>query len=257
VKIFALAAAVLVAGSVLTAASPFDGTWKLNVAKSQLVGDTFTYSAGKAGMIHYSNGSNYEFEFAADGKPYTTPHGYQVTWTKAAENEWDTQSTFEGKVVGKGHESLSADGKKLTTAYTQFTPDGGRMESRFVYERTTDGAGLFGTWKSVKGDTASDTMILAIPAPGTIQFSWPEYKVTGTGPTDGTPIPIVIPDAPKGYTTSFKAVDARSFRTEDKLNGKVTGLGTLTVSEDGKTLTAVYWTPGKENEKSTGIYEKK
>ena len=76
-KHFALTAALISVSlcSALTAGSPFNGTWKFNPAKSQLTGDTFTYSAGPDGKLHFSDGGAWEFDFALDGKPYKTPGG--------------------------------------------------------------------------------------------------------------------------------------------------------------------------------------
>lgn len=256
---FALLAAVLLVGSAspLVAASPFAGTWKLNAAKSQFTGDTFSYTQGANGKLHYSNGANYEFDLALDGRPCTTPYGYTVTWTAAGANQWTSETRFEGKLLGKSQHALSADAKTLTQKHTQFLPNGTTAESTTVYQKTSGGAGLVGAWVNTKTEVPADTMIFALPTPGRIEFEWPEYKVKGSGPTDGTPIPVTIPDGPKGMTTSFKAVTPLQFLTEDRLNGKLMGQSTMTVAADGKSMAVVGWTPGKESEKATAIYEKK
>jgi hypothetical protein len=41
-----------------------------------------------------------------------------------------------------------------------------------------------------------------------------------------------------------------------KVNGKIDTYGTQTLAADGKTLSDVTWSPGKESEKSTGLYVK-
>jgi len=41
-----------------------------------------------------------------------------------------------------------------------------------------------------------------------------------------------------------------------KVAGKTVGFGMQTLSADGKTLTDVSWSPGKESEKETGVYER-
>jgi len=258
-KHFALTAALISVSlcSALTAGSPFNGTWKFNPAKSQLTGDTFTYSAGPDGKLHFSDGGAWEFDFALDGKPYKTPGGSLTTWTPAGNNAWDRSSSFEGKATGKGHSALSADEKQLISSWTDFRPDGTKATSSDVYERVSGGPGLLGKWKNIKVEATSDTIILSVPSPGKISYEVPEYKIKVSGPTDGSPIKPVGPTVSKNFFFSFKVVNPRTFSYESRLNDKVTGVGNLEVSADGKTLSAVSWTPGKEDEKTKAVYDRK
>jgi hypothetical protein len=243
--------------SVLTAGSPFDGTWKFNPSRSQLTGDTFTYSPGPDGKLHFSDGGAWEFDFALDGKPYKTPGGSTTTWTVAGANAWDRESSFEGKVTGKGQSSLSADGKQLVSSWTEFRPNGTTAKSSDVYERVSGGPGLLGKWKNIKVEATSETLILSVPAPGQISYEMPDFKLKVSGPTDGSLIKPVGPTVSKNFFVSFRVVNPRTFSYESRLNDRVTGLGNLEVSTDGKTLVAVSWTPGKEDEKTKAVYEKK
>jgi hypothetical protein len=258
-KHLALTAALLSVSccSVLTAGSPFDGTWKFNPAKSQLTGDTFTYSAAPDGKIQFSDGGAWVFDFGLDGKPYKTPGGSTTTWTKAGDNAWDRESSFEGKRTGKGHSALSADGKQLISSWTEFRPDGTTAKSSDVYERVSGGPGLLGKWKNIKVEATSETLILSVPAPGRISYEVPDYKLKVSGPTDGTPMKPTGPTVSKNFFVSFRVVTPRTFSYESRLNDRVTGLGLLEVSADGKTLAAVTWTPGKEDEKTKAVYDKK
>ncbi len=67
----ALAAAVslAVAAPCFAAGSPWDGTWKLNQAKSKMTGSTFTISMD-GGMYTVDTGT-IKFQYACDGKDYT------------------------------------------------------------------------------------------------------------------------------------------------------------------------------------------
>ena len=74
----ACALLALVAGTAAAADSPWNGTWKLDAAKSHLTGQTFTYSKGPGEMLHYEDGSTASFDFGLDGKEYKSwgePHG--------------------------------------------------------------------------------------------------------------------------------------------------------------------------------------
>jgi hypothetical protein len=66
------AGVVLVAAAVpcFGAGQSWDGTWKLNEAKSKFTGETLVIEDKGNGMMHYMSG-NIAFDFACDGKPYT------------------------------------------------------------------------------------------------------------------------------------------------------------------------------------------
>ena len=66
---------------------PLFGTWKLNVEKSTLAGQTLTYTASATGF-EFSNGSTVKFEFAIDGKDYPIIPGRRFSWTKSGDNSW-------------------------------------------------------------------------------------------------------------------------------------------------------------------------
>src|SRR5215469_12223500 len=73
----ACAALALAALPCLAAGSSWDGTWKMNVAKSKFTGDTFTITA-KGNMMNLSNGT-VAYDFACDGKAYPTIADRTVT----------------------------------------------------------------------------------------------------------------------------------------------------------------------------------
>ena len=223
----ALAALTLSAGSALADDSPFAGTWKLNVEKSQFTGDTLSYTATATGF-KYSNGATVTYDFAIDGKPYPMLADRMTTWTKAADGGWDTTVKAGDTVLSKGHRTLSADGKQLTMSFTEYKPDGTTSTETDVYERVSGGPGLAGEWKDVKSDSASDTLSIAASSPGKFVLNFPSYKADGASKW--------------GYSISLKD---KTYQT-----------GVMTVSADGKTLTDKSWVPGKESEASIAVYDK-
>ena len=60
---------------------------------------------------------------------------------------------------------------------------------------------------------------------------------------------------PANFTIAGTAKGARSFELVEKMNGKVVYRGTYTVSDDGKTMTAVF-TPEGTNETVTAVYDR-
>jgi hypothetical protein len=251
--LFILAAS---ASSALAADSPFSGTWKLNVDKSTLAGQTLTYTKTATGFA-FSNGSTVKFEFGLDGKDYTVIPGRTVSWTKSGDNSWDSvYKDGKGTVVSKVHRVLSADGRTMTVVSTDYHADGTTSEETDVRARVSGGPGLAGKWKEEKISRTSDTMIISIPSTGRIRYEVPRQKDILEGPVDGTPSPIQGPSAPEGATIAYKQLTRSKVAWSYAVKGTVLQKGVDSVSSDGKSLTSVGWAPGKESEKTSEVYDK-
>ncbi len=249
----ALALFAITALPASAADSPFAGTWKLNVPKSHFTGDTFTYTRNPSGVMHYSDGG-VEYDFGTDGKPYPTLGDHTTTWTRADEHTWDSISKAGTTVIRKAHRVLSADGNTLIVTFIDLRPDGGTDESSNTYTRVSGGPGLAGTWKDVRAKVPSETISISVPSPGQIVYEDPGYKLKVAGPTDGTPITVTGPTVPEGFVIMYKAAAPNKLEYTIKFKDKATNQGVMTVN--GKTLTDVEWIPGKEDEKSTSIYDR-
>jgi hypothetical protein len=236
--------------------SPFTGTWKLNVDKSSLAGQTLSYTATATGF-HYSNGSTVKFDFAVDGKDYPVIPGRTVSWTKSGDNSWDSvYKNGSGTVVTKVHRVLSADGKTMTVTSTDYHADGTTADETDVRARVSGGPGLAGKWKEVKVSRASQTTVISVPSPGHIRYEIPNEKQTIEGAVDGSSARVQGPTAPEGATMTFKQVTPNQLAWSYSVKGVVLGTGTDTVSADGKSLTSISWAPGKETEKTSEFYDK-
>jgi hypothetical protein len=257
-KHFALTLYLLAAsaGAALAADSPFAGTWKLNLEKSQLAGQTLTYTATATGF-QYSNGSTVKFDFATDGKDYPVIPGRTVSWTTSGDNSWDSvYKDGKGTVVSKVHRALSADGKTMTVASTVYNADGTTAEETEVRARVSGGPGLAGRWKEVKDSGVPTTLILSFPVPGRYKSERPSDKEIREGTLDGTPSTIQGPTVPESLTIAVKELTPTKMAVTFASKGTVLEKGVQTVSSDGKTMTYVGWAPGKESEKTIEVYDK-
>jgi len=257
-KSFALALVLLAisTSAALAADSPFVGTWKLNVGKSKLAGNTFTYTATATGF-QYSNGSTVKFDFATDGKDYPAFPGRTVSWTKVGDNTWDSvYKDDHGTVLSKIHRVLSPDGKTMTVTSTDYHADGTTSEETVTRARVSGGPGLAGTWKEVKVSPAADTTIISVPSAGHIKYEFPRDKQFVEGPVDGTPSRFQGQSVPEGATVAFKQKAPNELEWSYAVKGTVMQRGVDTVSTDGKSLTSVNWVPGKESEKTVQLYDK-
>lgn len=240
------------------AASPWDGTWKIDMSKSHFEGQSFTYSKGAtAGMWHVKAG-NVSFDFGTDGKPYATvdPDDTMVAKMKGDHAlSWD--NITKGKTISTTDETLSSDGKTLTDHTTGTRPDGSKIDDTTVYTRVDGGSGFMGTWKSTKVKTTQASMyMIATAADGTIKWDIPDYKESVTGKADGMPITITGPTVPSGATLTLRKAGPMQLDYMFKINGKTLAEGKMTIVDGGKAITDVSWNPGAPAEKTTGYYVK-
>jgi hypothetical protein len=245
-------------GSALAADSPWSGTWKLDPAQSHFTGDTFTLAKGPGNMLHYSDGSTASYDFGVDGKEYKSWANRTTTWTPVGNNAWDTVTQTDGRVLAKSHRQLSADGKTLTITSTGTRPDGTSFHDEEVFARAGGTAGLIGTWRSIKVSEPSGPreFVISSPAPGVVHYEVPDMKASAEGRTDGSDNPLKSPDMPPGMTISFEKLSPTKLKYVMKVNGKTDNMGEQTLAADGRSFSDVNWNPGKEDEKTTGIYLK-
>jgi hypothetical protein len=245
-------------GSAFAADNPWNGTWKLDQAKSQFTGGTMTFSKGAGNTLHYSDGSTTDYDFALDGKERKAWANRTAIWTTPGKNTWETVFKADGKVLATGHRRLSEDGKTLTETWTGTRPDGSAFHEEDVLTRVSGTDGLVGTWRvgKVTDGGGPQEFVISVPAPGSVHYDIPDMKVNVEGRADGSDIPVTGPTTPPGMTISFQVLTPTKVRYVMKIDGKTDNLGEQTLAADGRSFTDVNWTPGKEDEKTTGVYIK-
>jgi hypothetical protein len=245
-------------GAAFAADSPWNGTWKLDQAKSQFTGGTMTVSKGAGNTLHFSDGSTTEFDFALDGKERKAWANRTAIWTAPGKNTWDTVIKADGKVLATGHRTLSEDGMTLTETWTGTRPDGSAFREEDVLTRTSGTDGLVGSWRVTKvtGGGGPQEFVISVPAPGSVHYEIPDMKVSVAGRTDGSDIPLKGPTTPPGMTIAFQSLTPTKMRYVMKIDGKTDNIGEQTLAADGHSFTDVNWSPGKEGEKTTGVYIK-
>jgi hypothetical protein len=254
-KFFALALTCAFSAIAAHAASPWDGTWKLDRSKSQLTGQSFTYTKLPNGLWHASFGS-FAYDFAPDGKPYPFLN-YTIVTTAQGDHQITSVRSVKGKVEVTVKETLSADGKTITDESTGTRPDGTPYTSTEVSTRSGEGTGFFGKWVSIKEESTGKSIIIISTAPdGTLTWTFPGSKETVVGKFDGKPIPIVGPTVPAGATISETAESPTRYKYTVALKDKVVAEGFQVLAADGKSFTDTSWAPGKMSEKTTEYYAK-
>jgi len=238
------------------AASPWDGTWKLNRAKSHMTGETFTWTKMPDGMWETAYGP-LKVKFAPDGKPYPIfDKDHTVIATMPDAHTLKTVNMVNGKVTSTSIDTLAADGKTISDVTTGTREDGSSFTSTETDTRTGPGEGFFGTWTSAKVNSSSDTPGMITPTDTTISFNNPASKSSLTAKLDGTPATPVSPTMTAGVTVSYKKISPTHLEFSVMLNGKLISKGYDELAADGKSYTEVNWLVGKESEKTTSVYDK-
>jgi hypothetical protein len=235
--------------------SPFAGTWTMDVAKSHVTGDTFTYNKTATGYA-YSNGGPVSYQFALDGNDYPTIPSESIACTETTPTSMVCVHKASGKIVSSGSRTLSADGSRYKTDFSVYRPDGTTGHEEEVFVRISGGPGFAGTWKDESAKFTPSAWVIATPTATTFQMTRPSDKSSTAGATDGTPSPLMGPTVPPGATNSVLATSPTTWSYTIMLQGKVYAKGMMSVSADGKTLTDTSWVPGKESEKEVDVYTK-
>jgi len=227
----------------LFAQSPFDGTWKTNMAESKLSQKPYVFSVNN-GMYDCESCVPKIKNVKADGQDQ--PLTGQTFDTLAVQVVDANTVRFTGKKAGKPEfeqvRTVSADGKTLTVSVTSHPADGSpsfKSESKWarvskgpagsngtsgswrIQNVNEDAAGLTSTWKG-GGDSLS--MSTAAGMNWDAKLDGKEYPVKGIYANE---------------TVSVKPAGDRSIEVTYKRDGKLWTVEKITVSPDGKTMTTV------------------
>jgi hypothetical protein len=148
-----LVGTMLVAGTAIAAgaASPFDGTWKVNLAKSKYVPEpppkessrTYT-SAGDTisvvitGTRADGTAINVKSQFKLDGKDYAYTGSQDADTLSVTQTDPRTRvgtTKPKGKVASQSTLTVSADGKTLTLVSKGTNPKGEAVNNTVVMDR--------------------------------------------------------------------------------------------------------------------------
>ena len=259
---FAVSASVLVGLSAFTAfshaQSPFDGTWRLDPASAKFDQKPFTEYISQ-GWFHCVS-CKPPYDIAADGQDHAvTGHAYD-TESVTIVDDHTVKSMYKkgGKVTGDELDSVSADGKIMTSVTSNYPMNGQVTHSTSKLKRV--GAlpsgvhATSGNWQILNfTDTENDLLTTYKTNGDEISMSDP-LGDSYTAKFDGKDYPC------KGSygvnAVSLKKIDAHTIEETDKRDGTVVGVYKMTVAASGKSLTVVAHDP-RNNTTSTFTMTKK
>jgi hypothetical protein len=235
------AVAVLLAPSVVFAASAFDGTWKADLGNIQLPKKPSLYLLSHGVYRCLTCAPAYTVK--ADGHDHkVTGHPYFDTVSIKVIDDNTVEETDKkgGKTVTVSTTTVSADGKSATFDVSDSSNSNGapvlqKGELVRVGKAPPGAHAISGRWRATKFDNISDNGLLV-----TYALSGSTLKMTQqtgqsySAPLDGTDAPYT--GDPGQSSVSLKRVDDHTIDETDKRDGKVISTEHMTVSADGKSM---------------------
>jgi hypothetical protein len=229
-----LAVVLVTTSNQATAQPSFAGTWKLNLAKSQLTGQTVSIEKSPKGVMHFDS-QGFAYDFDLSGKEFPTPDGGTTSWREVNATTWEATNKINGKVIATFRSTLTGDTLNVVMKATK--PEGGTVEQSSSWTRVSGGPGFFGKWKSTEVKGTPSTMEIALEGTNGITVTYPEFQIACKGSFDGKDYPLTGAGANLKQTLAFEKSGPNSIKLTTKLNGKPFYVEVLTLSADGKTLT--------------------
>src|SRR5580698_9688530 len=147
-----LLAGCLMTGTLWAADNPFIGKWKVYPSKSKLYDEMKVDVAG-ANRYVLTFGPGQTDTIVADGSDQPALSGTTLSIKVKGPNSWEVTRKLKGRTLLTAQWTLSADGKTLNDAFTQYLPDGMTLFSQplpngstlflpYVYQRTAGDSGF-------------------------------------------------------------------------------------------------------------------
>lgn len=92
---------------------------------------------------------------------------------------------------------------------------------------------------------------------GSLTWEIPSLREVVNGRTDGKPMPIRRPGAPKDLSLSVQRVNDQVLHYQVHLRGVLQGEGRMTLVEDGKAWVDITWPAGKPEHAAVVVYVKR
>ncbi len=226
------------------AQSAFDGTWKADMGSAKFPDKPDEYLL-KDGTYQCKSCVP-PINIKADGQDQRVsgyPYFDTMSVRVADDRTVEYTNKKNGKTVGTGRSSVSADGNSLSFEFTDSSatnadPVTGKGSSTRVSKGPAGAHAISGSWHVEKMESVSENgLIITFKTVGdSLTMSTP----TGQGYTakmDGTEAPYK--GDPGTTSVSVKKTGPNSFEETDKREGKVISVTRMTVSADGKSMKVV------------------
>jgi len=224
------------------AQSPFDGTWRTNMAQSKI--------SPKPNVFYLSQGwyhcvsCNPQIDVKADGQDQAvTGQSYDTVGVHEVDAKSIATVTKKGgTIISEQTRTVSSDGKTLTVKTAYHPMNGGEpvittSTATLVGVAPSGVQATSGSWRITKVQQSDNGLLTTFKTAGDeLSMSEPGGE-SYTAKLDGNDYPVK--GAYTYNTVSLKRIDAHTIEETDKRDGKVIVVATMTVAPDGKKMTVV------------------
>ena len=189
----------------------WDGTWKLNFAKSSFQGTVFTISTSADGEYHYDDGRS-SFTLQCDGKYRPIGNNRTRVCVKSGARVLDIIQKENGVKTKATRWELSSDRKNSTSTVTEFRPSGPIMISQTNLSRLSGANDFAGQWRDTSYLQQHADMTLRLDNQA-LHIDYPDTGQYIDAPLDGVEAAVRGPHVLEGMTYSARPVERREIRT--------------------------------------------
>lgn len=206
----------------------WNGTWKVNPAKSSYQGQVLTISISADGEYRFDEKSSHTLRCDGKDRPIgnnrtlACENGVTVLDITVRENGVKTRTT---------HDELSTDGKVFTTTVTEFRPNGPVVTSQIVFSRLSGSSDFAGEWLDTSYLQQHADMILRLDNQ-VLHIDYPSAGQYIDALLDEVETPVHGPHAPEVTTLAVRPAGNREFLMVTKRHGKVFSQSSLKLSNE-------------------------
>jgi hypothetical protein len=223
------------------ATTPFDGTWKLKL-------DSMQFSGKPSEDVIISGSYTCKscvppFTIKADGKDQPTPvHNTRDHMSVKVVNATTVEYTQKvgGKVIGTSTDTVSADGKRLTSAFTDYSgekPVKGTATAKRVGPAPPGAHAVSGAWMQDSYPEITESARITVIESSGSGIKWTWNGLITDAKFDGKQ--YAVQNDPQQTLVTLKKINDRQFEERGTSEGKVQYVTMWTVAADGKTITQV------------------
>jgi hypothetical protein len=233
----------------------WNGTWKLDTAKSHIYGPTLRISKSPDGVYH-NTGRIGSANFDCDSMGHQVSDGLTVFCTQKNTDDLEISAFKNGSKVSTGHWQLSNHGNALTIQGTVLQSDGAAKSTESHYIRTSGSTGFVGGWRNKDLFKGLASTLETSVSNNALHFHYPEKGIYVDAFLDGTRAAVHTFLFPSGATIALSERDKREVSLTTELNGQVVYVEYWQISMDGRSLSQSSWFTSRPSEKYVLVYEK-
>src|SRR5581483_378565 len=234
---------------------PLDGRWIYDSGRSRQLDPDLLIATTTRGTLRLEGGHfGGPYELDAQGGSHRQANGTTIVWHPISPGTWSFTRVRDGEIVESAEVTLRGD--TLRTAMRGRLPDGLPYERIARWHRDGHARGLAGKWRSIAVDTGTtfDEFIISTAKDGVVTWQIPTDLQVITGRLNGSDLPIVGTRGTTGSTIALRRVAPGRFAYTMKEAGRITELGTITISPNGRWLTEWSWGADQPRRRSKLVY---